>query len=222
LIIALFFAHPTFGQGLQEVVVKRWIAASIEAHRVADNNLDQTIGRNLSVDQLQTSWRALKACRDAGNSLDLNLAAAEHYMFMRFVASKSGDTGYRALPKWYETVKRAATKADLERILPPRNLYLRLTRKSLNGGNAELSADCRNTGSGRAGSQARACRPSQRFLALHTISTTTPRCQEAPVARYKSPEPVHTSVLHVTVLQWALWPLRRTRKPASATGATPT
>ncbi len=43
--------------------------------------------------------------------MDLNLAAAEHYLFARYLASLDGDINYRNAPKWYETFKSYTNQA---------------------------------------------------------------------------------------------------------------
>jgi hypothetical protein len=98
--------------------VKEWIAASVSD---TSDDVDAAIQKQRSVDGLEKGWRELKRCRDTGLSLDPNLAAAEHFMFMRFVASKNGDAGYARLPKWYETVKTAAVRTDLDRLIQTSN-----------------------------------------------------------------------------------------------------
>lgn len=94
--------------------VKEWIAVSVSDF---SDDLDAAVESQRPVVTLEEGWRELKRCRDTGLSLDLNLAAAEHFMFMRLVASKNGDTGYARLPKWYETVKTMAVRAELETLI---------------------------------------------------------------------------------------------------------
>ncbi|HKY71153.1 MAG TPA: hypothetical protein VJL88_04490 [Nitrospira sp.] len=50
-------------------------------------------------------------------SQDLNLAAAEWYLFIRGAASSTGDTFYKQLPNWYETIKVAASAVNLSKLL---------------------------------------------------------------------------------------------------------
>jgi hypothetical protein len=47
----------------------------------------------------------LKECRDAGKSLDLELASAEHYLFIRYFASDVGTLDAEELPALYGAVK---------------------------------------------------------------------------------------------------------------------
>jgi hypothetical protein len=112
--VVLLFVTRSFGADVDDQIVKKWIAASITPPGNETEDVDGTFNKSLSPDQCFWSWARMKTCRDAGNSLDLNLAAAEHYMFIRAVANQEGDSGLRSLPKFYETVKTFATKLDLE------------------------------------------------------------------------------------------------------------
>lgn len=104
--------------GINDNRVNQWIAVSLaKDSSVLDTNIETFVAEAHSVDRVRSGWERLKRCRDAGNSLDLELAAAEHYLFMRFSAGKSGDTGYRRLPKWYETFKSAAVRSDWEHMI---------------------------------------------------------------------------------------------------------
>lgn len=106
----------SYAASVDDQRVKQWIAGSLSVSQVdAQNTLDAAVDTERTADVERESWRRLKRCRDGGKSLDLNLAAAEHYMFMRFATGKAGDTGYRRLPQWYETFKTMAVRADLEK-----------------------------------------------------------------------------------------------------------
>ncbi len=95
--------------------VIEWIFLGLTSKRHRHNEkMDEAIAKTYSLRRLEGGWRLLKTLGDRATSENLSLAAAEHYLFMRFCASKSGDTGYRKLPAWYETVKRFAIKHDLE------------------------------------------------------------------------------------------------------------
>ena len=102
---------------VNDVQVKSWIAASLLGSQTEAATADALIDLVNSTDAEKSAWLRLKRCRDAGDSLNLNLAAAEHYMFMRFSAGSSGDTNYAQLPRWYETLKRFAVQADLDKYL---------------------------------------------------------------------------------------------------------
>ena len=103
---------------VDDALAQRWAAESFGSGKgVNAGTADSTLTKDWPVDTVANAWKALKRCRDAGNSLDLNLAAAEHYLFMRFRASDSGDTIYRKLPAWYQTAKSAATWANVEQFL---------------------------------------------------------------------------------------------------------
>jgi hypothetical protein len=99
-----------------EAVVNAWIAGAIEPKKRPPER-DGAIGRTMKPTGVMIAWQRLKRCRDSGNSQDLSLAAAEHYLFGRFVAGENGDTRYRDLPDLYESVKSAAIKLGAERAM---------------------------------------------------------------------------------------------------------
>ncbi len=99
---------------VNDQLVSKWILSSMSISFEKDSDLASLLSKNYSIGKVEHGWERLKACRDAGKSLDLNLAAAEHYLYARYRTSDDGDTNYRNLPRWYETVKRAATKVGLE------------------------------------------------------------------------------------------------------------
>jgi hypothetical protein len=102
--------------------VKLWIASSLSSDGTPGKEApDARMGRHYSVDEMESAWRRMKQCRCVGETTDLDMAAAEHYLFMRFVASKNGDKSYQQLPQWYETAKEKATWARLEELLQTTN-----------------------------------------------------------------------------------------------------
>jgi hypothetical protein len=120
-VLVLVAATPSFA-AVNEVLAKRWAAEALKKGEGKDvAKAEAALAKDWPADTVRDSWKILKQCRDAGNSLDLNLAAAEHYLFMRYLGNDSGDTSYRQLPKWYDTVKKTLKKADLEQILKTSN-----------------------------------------------------------------------------------------------------
>jgi hypothetical protein len=104
---------------VDDAKAKKWIMAGLtnKMGYAGDPNIDALINKNHKVDEVRAGWQNLKRCRDAGNSLNLDLAAAEHYSYMRLTASQTGDTEIQKLPKWYESFKAWATAVDLEKHL---------------------------------------------------------------------------------------------------------
>lgn len=106
---------PAYGHAtVSDASVKRWIitgSLGIDCAGPASTEADLSI--EYPAETIYQSWAFLKACRDAGNSLDLELAAAEHYLFIRARASETGDTFYKILPSWYNSLKSFANFADL-------------------------------------------------------------------------------------------------------------
>ena len=112
------FTTQSTAAAVDDLIVKQWIAASLSTAPLdTADGIEAIISVQHTIDTEREGWRRLKRCRDAGNSLDLSLAAAEHYLFMRFSANSAGDAGYRRLPQWYEDFKRFAVRADLEKYI---------------------------------------------------------------------------------------------------------
>ena len=99
---------------MDDDTVKQWIAASLGDGSPGDS-VDAIISKNYPPTQTRESWERLKRCRDGGDTQDLELAAAEHFMFARSIASEKGDTNFRLLPAWYETFKKFALKAEFDK-----------------------------------------------------------------------------------------------------------
>jgi len=113
-----------------EALVNAWIAGAIEPKQ-RPSERDSNIGRTMKPTGVMIAWQRLKRCRDSGNSRDLNLAAAEHYLFGRFVAGENGDTRYRDLPDLYESVNSAASKLGAERVVVKTRKPLPATNKKV-------------------------------------------------------------------------------------------
>lgn len=115
IVIIFLFSQLSFSAPvpLDDQKVVDWILISIDKENEVGAN-ESILSGNIALGKVEKGWARLKACRDAGNSLDLHLAAAEHYMYARYLSSDDGDTNYRKLPKWYETIKKMATEKGLE------------------------------------------------------------------------------------------------------------
>lgn len=84
------------------------------ADEIDDDDVRRRIGQALLVapgvnvsERLGNAWQALKAeRRTAGGATNVNLAAAEHYLYARFLASVTGDSAAAALPLGYYLKKK--------------------------------------------------------------------------------------------------------------------
>jgi hypothetical protein len=141
-ILALFLVFCVFSvcevvavEGVNALMVKKWILTALVGKpnvKAQEKEMDKQLTESYALNDVEIGWAALKTCRDAGNSLDLSLAAAEHYLFMRYAASKLGDTGSRRLPQWYETFKKFAVKNKFEE-------YLKTSDQPLSSINADVT-----------------------------------------------------------------------------------
>lgn len=72
-----------------------------EVWRIIHQELLITPGQTV-VEKVFNAWKALKARRrDGVHATDVNLAAAEHYMYIRFLTGATGDPLTRAYPTGY-------------------------------------------------------------------------------------------------------------------------
>ena len=117
--IAFVFTFiPMSHAAVDDSIVKKWIAAgSLASGCEPHPDAEADLSKNIATEKVFASWSYLKKCRDDGNSQDLNLAAAEWYLFIRGSASASGDTFYRQLPGWYTTLKKFASALKLSEYL---------------------------------------------------------------------------------------------------------
>ncbi|WP_431820979.1 hypothetical protein [Burkholderia sp. F1] len=63
-------------------------------------------GKGDIVDQVSRAFRSLQSLRRTDRPEDINLAAAEHYMYARFLAGATGDPLVKATPTLYGAKKR--------------------------------------------------------------------------------------------------------------------
>jgi hypothetical protein len=86
--------------------VRMWIASALEERPApSDESARASLTERRSSGVTRAAWEKLKECRDAGQSLDLELASAEHYLFIRAFAAEKGEQDINSLPKLYGTVK---------------------------------------------------------------------------------------------------------------------
>lgn len=98
--------------------VRAWAVAGITGENQQSSAVpSDALNGRLATDKVLGGWQRLKNCRDSGMSNNLELAAAEHYLFARYLANKDGDTEYRDFPKMYESLKTWATENDLKSYL---------------------------------------------------------------------------------------------------------
>ncbi|AYZ66886.1 hypothetical protein EGY31_27495 [Burkholderia multivorans] len=83
--------------------------------QVSDEVVQSTINRAILrerggkggiVGQVQRAFRSLQSLRRTDRPEDINLAAAEHYMYARFLAGETGDPLVKATPTLYGAKKR--------------------------------------------------------------------------------------------------------------------
>jgi hypothetical protein len=97
----------TASADVSDEVVRMWIAAALDGRSApTDADAQRSLAKTpRDVSATFSSWKKLKECRDDGKSLDLELASAEHYLFIRSFAAEKGDRDIEGLPSLYGDVK---------------------------------------------------------------------------------------------------------------------
>lgn len=86
--------------------VRMWVVSALEGSpAVTDADARNKLTFPRTAAQSLSAWRKLKECRDAGMSLELDLASAEHYLFIRAFAASKGERDIERLPALYGNVK---------------------------------------------------------------------------------------------------------------------
>jgi hypothetical protein len=86
--------------------VRMWIASALEGVPApTDAAAKNALAKVRKASDSFSAWKKLKECRDAGKSLDLELASAEHYLFIRSFAAEKGERDVEALPALYGDAK---------------------------------------------------------------------------------------------------------------------
>jgi hypothetical protein len=121
LMFCAFVIFSTVSTAIAEVkdkTVRAWIARGFIGAECKPASIEEDLNNSRSVDDLKLAFEFLKfTCRDNKLSLDLNLAAAENYVFVRWAASRTGDTGMKVLPKGYYALKKATDAIGIRNIL---------------------------------------------------------------------------------------------------------
>jgi len=86
-------------------VARAWVKKAYEFAGLKAESLDSLFTIAIDPTTSKTAWVTLKHCRDSGDSLDLNLAAAEHYLFIRWFAAKEGQLNVMLMPNVYDAMK---------------------------------------------------------------------------------------------------------------------
>ena len=76
-----------------------------EVWRIIERALNFEVSGSSTVEKSYNAFRLLQTRRRTVAPLDVNLAAAEHYMYMRFLAGKTGDPLLMAAPTGYALKK---------------------------------------------------------------------------------------------------------------------
>ena len=97
---------------VDEGLAKRWIGRGFSPGACTPASAPYDISsRQPDSAEVKKAWQALKQCRDSGAAKTQDIVAAENYLFIRFVAGQTGDTGYKPFSQLYYLAKLAGSKA---------------------------------------------------------------------------------------------------------------
>jgi hypothetical protein len=111
-IASILFAHPA-GAAVNDTLFKRWVGRgflTLDCASPASQPTDVS-QRFADPSAVRAAWAFLKKCRDDGLTSSPEAIAAENYLYIRYVAGMTGDTGFKALPWSYYLLKIAGSKA---------------------------------------------------------------------------------------------------------------
>lgn len=167
--------------------VRGWIAAALEG-KTATNDaaaLSQ-LQKPRSPQASLTAWKLLKECRDAGKSLDLDLASAEHYLFIRAFAAEKGERDVEALPGLYGALKKGLgpvaqlLRTSNQPVSPPDAGVLRWGNVGAADGLSDYTANTSRAPKEKTGKYEQYKLALEGYYINYTQSTPIPSCRVKP------------------------------------------
>jgi hypothetical protein len=107
------FCAQNAAAAVDETIAKRWITRAfltLDCTSPGQQPADISTRFN-DPEQVRRAWQFLKQCRDKGLNNSQEAVAAENYLYIRFVAGLTGDTGFSVFPWSYYLLKIAGSKA---------------------------------------------------------------------------------------------------------------
>lgn len=164
-----------------------WIAAAYEGSP-APTNADalKRLAKPRTANASNTAWKLLKECRDAGKSLDLELASAEHYLFIRYFASDLGTLDAEELPALYGAVKKGLgpaaqlLKTSDQPVSPPDPAVLKWGNLGVAAGLSDFTKSTGKAPSPKSGKLAQYKLSVEGFYENYSQTTKQPACKVVP------------------------------------------
>lgn len=95
-----------------DVSTMKWILKSLsieytdeDTQKTLFEKIKATLDSKITVTEIEDAFGKLQACRTSYSHLNLSIVSAEHYMFMRYRASDTGDTVWMLAPTEYKELK---------------------------------------------------------------------------------------------------------------------
>lgn len=131
-------------------------------------------------------WKLLKECRDSGQSLDLDLASAEHYLFIRAFAAEKGEQDIEALPGLYGSVKEGLgpvaqlLKTSNQPVSPPDAGVIRWGNSGVVAGLSDYKQITKKEVKPKSGTYAQYKLALEGYYANYTQTVPSPSCKVKP------------------------------------------
>ncbi|MER8536644.1 hypothetical protein NKH61_27745 [Mesorhizobium sp. M1005] len=111
LILPIIFFTCQAKAAVDDTLFKRWVGRAFltldcTSPAAQPSDISQRFADPAAV---KAGWAFLKRCRDDGLTSSPEAVAAENYLYIRFVAGQTGDTGFKVLPWSYYLLKTAGS-----------------------------------------------------------------------------------------------------------------
>lgn len=111
LILSIVFFTCQATAAVDDTLFKRWVGRAFltldcTSPAPQPSDISQRFADPAAV---RAGWAFLKRCRDDGLTSSPDAIAAENYLYIRFVAGQTGDTGFKLFPWSYYLLKTAGS-----------------------------------------------------------------------------------------------------------------
>ena len=167
--------------------VRKWIASALEGSAAGgDSKAKLVLAKARKRSDSFAAWTKLKECRDDGNSLDLDLASAEHYLFIRSFAADKGERDIEALPKLYGEVKdklgpaAQLLKTSDQPVSAPDPAVVRWGERGVTAGLSDYKAESQNDTKPKTGQYKQFKLALEGYYANYSQNVKNPSCKVKP------------------------------------------
>lgn len=165
--------------------VRMWISSALDGTPApTDTAAKASVAKVRTSAASYAAWKKLKACRDDHMAADLDLAGAEHFLFIRAFAAEKGDQDIEALPDLYSSAKDGPVGKYLnlsdQPVTPPDDGVLRWGRSGVNAGLNDYTKATGKAPSPKSGKLNQYRLALQGYYDNYRSTTGTPHCGVTP------------------------------------------